>query len=182
MSEDEAAPDDVVAAVADEIRATHAIQPLSEEARVQRELDNQLWREEQQWRAEQRRLERERAQAKAAEQARREAAIAAEAARRKAQAEARERYAREAREREIAELRLQTKRQGAWQRDVEIATRTAVLQQHRQALMADLECMINPPPPPPEPEVIFIERSDGSPHLGPDYNPKLAGQAVLRWR
>jgi hypothetical protein len=108
--------------------------------------------------------------------------IAAQEAREKAQHELRERRAREVREREIAGLHLQAARHESWRRNVEKTARNAVLRHHRQAVIAELGRQINPPPPVPEPEVIYIEQSDGSPYLGPDYNPKLAGQAVLRWR
>jgi len=180
-------PDAAVAAVADAIRAVHTIQPPSEEERAQRELDNQLWREEQRWRAEQRRLERERKQAEVAEQARREAAIAAEAARRKAQADARERYTREAREREIADLRLRTRRQEAWQRNVEIAARNAMAYQARQTLMNEIEALVCPPAPPPQPEntteIVYLSEDEaGSPHLGDrDFNPKAWMKKPRPW-
>ena len=88
--------------------------------------------------AEQQRLERERAQAVAAERARREAAIAAEAARQKARAE--QPVFHEARE------RLQAAQHESWRRNVEHVARDAVVQQHQQALIADLERHFNPPP------------------------------------
>jgi len=46
----------------------------------------------------------------------------------------------------------------------------------------EVHAFFSPPPPAPEPGIIYIEQSDGSPRLGPDYNPKLAGYAALRWR
>src|SRR5262249_54905120 len=111
-----------------------------------------------------------------------EATIAAEQERNKARRERQEQIATATRERELRDLRLKVTQQGWWQRNVDHAARNAVAIQQRQALVADLERMINPlPPPPAEPEETYIEQSDGSPHLGPDYNPKLAGQGVLRW-
>ncbi len=116
---------------------------------------------------EQRRIEREQAEAEEAEAARRQAAIAAAQARERANRETRERLDREARrrqrEREIADLRLRTARQEAWQRNVERAARNAVVQQRQQAVIAALERTINPPPPRPESEreIIYVEAEPG---------------------
>ena len=173
--------DDVVATVAAEM-SSHGLRPLSDDELLQREAWRAEWHqrdEQRRQRDEQQRLEHQAAQAEAT---RREAAIAAQEAREKAQHELRERRAREVREREIAGLHLQAARHESWRRNVEKTARNAVLRHHRQAVIAELGRQINPPPPVPEPEVIYIEQSDGSPYLGPDYNPKLAGQAVLRWR
>ena len=57
---------------------------LTDEELQQREIDRQVWREEQAWQAEERRLERERQEAEAIALAEREAAIIAEQARERA--------------------------------------------------------------------------------------------------
>ena len=191
MPEDETdvtdTPDDVVAAVADAIRATHAIRPLSEEERAQRELDNQLWREEQRWHVEQRRLERERAQAEAAEAARREKAErqrkADEALRQKQRTES---IQREAENRLNQRLRSNDRKWVQLEQSVALARR----QQMRQMLfqntwndLDELQRRLNPPPPAPGPEIIYVEPDRGTGRLGyADFSPELMKQPVSWWR
>jgi len=64
----------------------------------------------------------------------------------------------------ISDLRFQTRRQAAWQRNVEHAVRNRITLQHRQALIADLERSINSPPAPePEPEIIYLSPEEQGP-------------------
>jgi len=98
--------------------------------------------------------------------------IAAQEAREKAQHELRERRAREVREREIAGLHLQAARHESFRRNVETAARRALVQQNRQAMVAQYENVFNAldqklnPPPAPEPsEVVYVEEDRGPPKL-----------------
>jgi hypothetical protein len=85
-----------------------------------------------------------------------------------------------------ADLRLETRRQGVWQRNVEQAARTTIAQQHRQALIADLEQLFNPPPPArerePEIETVYAEGERGTARLGySDFNPRLMTRPHRWW-
>src|SRR5262249_34728356 len=121
----------------------------------------------------------------AAEAARREAAErqrkADEALRQKQRAEHAQ---REAEDRLNRRLRSNDLKWAQLEQSVALAQRQQMRQmmfQNNWNELDELQRRLNPGPE-PEPEVIYVEQSDGSPHLGPDYNPKLAGQAALRWR
>ena len=181
---DETISDEVVKAIADEMRGC-GVRPFTEEERAWRQIEVELWRQDCQQRdqeqrqfAEQRRAAQER---EAADQARREAELAAQAAKAKNRREFFQRQQEREQRRDITALRSRVAQQGLWQRDVERAARNAVSQQQRQALIADLERSINPPPQ-PEPEVHYIEPYEGSNRLGDsDFNVKLLS-APMRWR
>jgi hypothetical protein len=163
--------DDVVATVAAEM-SSHGLRPLSDDELLQREVWRAEWHqrdEQRRQRDEQQRLEHQAAQAEAT---RREAAIAAQEAREKAQHELRERRAREVRQHEIAGLHLQAARHESFRRNVETAARRALVQQNRQAMVAQYENVFNAldqklnPPPAPEPsEVVYVEEDRGPPKL-----------------
>jgi hypothetical protein len=160
---------DAVLTVADAIRAVTALKPVSDEDRALLDLEQSFRVEENRRWHEQRRLEREAAQAEEAEVAQRAAAIAAAQSGQKAREESRKRYAEQARERELSQLRLRATQHEAWQRGLERSANLAVHQQRTRAVLGELEAMINPPPPPPEPEVEVVsaghEPDDGWPVL-----------------
>jgi hypothetical protein len=173
---------DAVLSVADAIRSACRLAPLTDEQKIWRRVEIEAWREQQAWASEERRIERERQQAEQEAADRHEAAIALSEANRKARLERQERINRETHQRELADLRLQSTRHQAWQRDVDNAARRAVAIRQQQALLADVESHFNPPPPPPEPEVIYVEAAEGSDQLGTsDFNPKLWMQKPRPW-
>ncbi len=120
-----------------------------------------------------RRLEREQAQAEARATAERQAAIVAAQERERRNREAKERLAQQTRDNELASLRLKTARQQNWMNSVENAARNGLMQQQRQAVLRELDCLINPPPPPSEPEIIYVE---------PDEDVGICGITPIRWR
>jgi hypothetical protein len=174
-----------VLSVADAIRSSHRLAPLTDEQKFRRQIEIEAWREEQAWASERREAERERLDAEQEAIARHEAAIEQAEANRKARLERQEQISRQVRERELADLRFQSTQHRAWQNNVENAARNAVAVRQRQALIADIESHFNPPPPPPEPitEVVVVsEEEAGSPHLGDrDFNAKLWMQKPRRW-
>jgi len=176
-------PDEVVSAVAAEM-SSGGLKEESDEERDKRFLANQAWREEQRRRDEQHRLAYQQERKAKAEADRREAAIAAAAVREQEQRKRSVRIERDVRDRELANLRLQSAQQAAWQRHVEQAAHNAVAQQYRDTLMGELEALINPPASPPEsePDVVYLDKDEmGSPHLGdPDFNPKLLTRIIRR--
>lgn len=151
---------DAVISVADDIRGSTALEPLSEEERALRALEQEFRVEENRRWHEQRRLEYQQERAAKAEAAQREEAIAVAREREKANRETRERLAAQARNREIAALRLRATHQEAWQRNVDRAAANAVQQQRTLSLMGELDQMFSPPPPEPEPEIVYVEDSD----------------------
>jgi hypothetical protein len=154
------------------------LEPLSDDERIER----QNWREEQNFLAQERRLERERQQDEADAVARHEAALEQQEANRKRTLERQEQISRQVRDREIADLRLQTAQQRGWMINAENSARNAVAVRQRQVLIADIESHFNPPPPPPEPEVIYVEGVEGSDQLGTsDFNPTLWMQKSRSW-
>jgi hypothetical protein len=175
-------PADAVLSVADAIRSIHQLAPLTEEQKLQRRIDHEIFRDEQAWASEQRRLEREHRRAEAEAVARQEAAIERAEANRKARLERQEQISRQTRDREILDLRLQAAQQRGWISNVENAARNAVALRQQQALLADVERHFNPPSPPPAPEVIHVEAVEGSDQLGTsDFNPKLWMQKPRSW-
>jgi hypothetical protein len=163
---------EAVAAVADEIRGHGKLPPLSDEEREQRRLEQQIWREQQQWLAEKRRIEWERQQAEAEEVAKREQAAAATETAREARLARQQEIDRLVREKELRSLRLEVSRQSWWQNQVEAATRNAARQQYTNSLMGELEKMLAPPAPPPEPEIIYAE---------PEEEVGICGIKPVRW-
>jgi len=149
-----------VLSVADAIRSDYRLAPLTDEQKVQRRIEIEAWREEQAFLAEERCIERECQQAEAEAAARHEQALALAEQNRKARLERQEAISRQTREREITDLRLQSIRHQAWQRDVEIAARNAIAYRQRETLMSELDALVSPPPPQPspEPEVINVEQ------------------------
>jgi hypothetical protein len=187
MAFDYEAPDVPATAVADVVAAIvndRKLPPLSDEEREQRRLDHQLYIEECRERDEQWRIEYQQEQAAKAERERAEWLVEHRKQEAVRQRERRERIDRETRDRELANLRLQSAQQAAWQRNVENAARTAMNQQYRNTLMGELERMINPlpSPPEPEPEIVYLDKDEmGSPRLGDrDFNPQLWTKRVWR--
>jgi hypothetical protein len=76
------------------------------------------------------------------EQAARAAALRATRARWEMQAAKRQ---AEERERQLAELRLQTARQGAWQSSFENGVRAAQREAHIASIFAEMDAIVNPP-------------------------------------
>ncbi len=153
-------PDDVAAEM-----SGGGLKPLTEDEKLER----QIWREEQAFLAQERNTEYRQRQAERAAEAeaiaRHESALALAEANRKSRLERQERISREVRERELADLRLQSARHQAWQRDVDNAARRAVAARQQQALLADVERRLIPPTPlEREPEVV--EAAEGSDQLG----------------
>jgi hypothetical protein len=185
MAFDYEAPDVPATAVADvvaDISSAGKPPPLSDKEREQRRIENELYRWQCQQRAEERAFEYQQRQQEAESLARHEAAIEQAEANRKARLERQEQISRQVRDREIANLRIQTAQQRGWMNNVETAARNAVAVRQRQALIADIESHFNPPPPPPEPEVIYVEAVEGSDQLGSsDFNPKLWMQKPRSW-
>jgi hypothetical protein len=174
----------VVADVVAAIRNHGKLPPLSEQEIEQRRIANELYHWECQRREEQRAFEYRERQAEAEAIARAERAAEIAESNRKARLERQAIINQQVRDREIADLRLQTAQQRGWMNNVENAARNAVQQRYRQTLMGELDAMINPaqPQPPPEPEVIYVEAAEGSDQLGTsDFNPKLWMQKPRSW-
>jgi hypothetical protein len=148
---------DAVISVADDIRGSTALKPLSEEERALRALEQEFRVEENRRWHEQRRLEYQQERAAKAEAAQREEAIAVAREREKANART---SCCPSPQREIAALRLRATHQEAWQRNVDRAAANAVHQQRTLSLMGELDQMFSPPPPEPEPEIVYVEDSD----------------------
>jgi len=173
---------DAVASVADSIRSTHRLAPLTEEQKLQRRVEMEAFREEQAWQAEERKAERDRLEAQRAEAERAEAAIALAKANKKRRLELQERERERQRGRQITELHFRARQSELWQSNVDAAARHAVAVRQQQALLADVERHLTPPAPPPEPEVIYVEAVEGSDQLGTsDFNPKLWMQKPRSW-
>jgi hypothetical protein len=169
-------PATAVADVAAEITSHGKLPPLSDEEREQRRIEIEAFREKQAWRAQERRIERERREAEAEAVARHEAAIERAEANRKARLERSAEISRQTRERELRDLHMKVAQQEWWQISVKSAARNTAAYQARQTLMNELEAMANPPPPPsePEPQSVYVGEDEGSPHLGdPNFNPDL---------
>ena len=172
---DYSAPDAPATAVADvvsEIKNQGKLPPLTDEQIAQRKVDAEIYQAECQWRDQERRAESDRKQAVAAAMAEHERRVALEQAQRKARRERQEQISREVRERELRDLRQQVTRQDWWQRNVDAAARNAVAVRERQALISDLDRIVNPPAPPPEPEVIYAEPEEET----------FCGAKIPRWR
>src|SRR5262249_31659732 len=87
--------------------------------------------------------------------------------------------------RELADLRLQSTRHQAWQRNVDAAANNAIAVRQRLTLLGELEKMLAPPASPPEPEreIVYVSEDEmGSPNLGdPDFNVKAWMKKPRRW-
>jgi hypothetical protein len=132
------------------------LKPLTDLEAAERDewrRDYQARIEQERMAAEQYRLEKEREREAAAQ---REAAIAAKAERERAQRERAQEIDRQVRRRDMLDLRMAAARQDTFQRNVESAHRNALAYQQRQAILSNLEAMINPPEPPPE-RVVVVE-------------------------
>jgi len=165
-------PADAVLSVADAIRASHRLAPLTDEQKLQRRIDQETWREQQAWQTEQRRIERERLETQHAEAERAEAALALAEANKARRLEQQQRDRERQRVGEILDLRLQTAQHRGWMINAENAARTAVAVRQRQALITDIESHFNPPPPPEEASVVVADDRLGSPNYFDDnYNP-----------
>jgi hypothetical protein len=117
--------------------------------------------------------------------ARHEAALAQAEENRLARLARQQRITAEVREREIADLRLQSTRHQAWQRNVDAAARNAIAYKQRQTLLGELEKMLSPPAPPPPPEaeqIVYVSEDEGSPDLGDrDFNVKAWMKKSRPW-
>jgi hypothetical protein len=157
-------PETTVSDIASEIKNQGKLPPLTPEQIEQRKIDAEIY----QWvchrRDEERRAEHERKLAKATAAAERERRDALERERTKARLERHDQIAKETRERELRSLQRRVAQQEWWQRSVDNAAARQQQVQRRQALIADLDRMINPPPPPPTPEpsveVVYEEKRD----------------------
>jgi hypothetical protein len=151
-------PSDAVSSVADAIRASHRLAPLTEQQKLTRRITQEIAREEREWREEQRRAERERQQQEQEAIARHEAAAALAEQNRKARIERQERIDKEVHRRELNDLHFQSAQQRAWQDNVTSSFRPTLAYKQRQATLAEIDEIINPPAPPPEPDVIIVEQ------------------------
>src|SRR5262249_9171471 len=168
-------PATVLAGVVAEM-SSDGIAPESDEVREQRWLDNQAWLAEQRQRDLEHRLAHERQQADAVAVAEREAAILAAKEREEWRREHNERQQHLRRDRELADLRCKAAQHENWQRTLERSAVNSAWQQRTQTILGELEALINPPLRPPEPvtEIVYVSEDEwGSPHFGPDFNPKL---------
>jgi cell wall assembly regulator SMI1 len=155
--------------------------PLTDEQKQQRRIEIEAWREEQAWAAEQRRSEREQLAAEAEAIARHEADLERAETNRRMRLERQAQIEKATNQRELADLRFQSARHQAWQRDVERAARTALVQRQRNALLTELDQMANPPPENLT-EIVYVEAAEGSDQLGTsDFNPKLWMQKPRSW-
>jgi hypothetical protein len=175
-------PDEVIRAVVAEMRDAD-LKPISEDERLKR----QLWRDEQAWLAEQRRIERERQRERQRDEAeaiaRHEAALEQAEQNRALRLAQQERDKERQREREFLDLRIQAAQTRGWMINAETAARNAVRQRYTQTLMGRLDAMINPPQPAePAREIIYISEDEGSADLGDrDFNPALWMRKSRRW-
>jgi hypothetical protein len=169
-----------VSSVADAIRSSQRLAPLTDEQKIQRRIQQEIYREEQAWKAEQRRAKRERLVAQRAEASRREAAIANEQARQKYNRELLERQKERQRETDILDLKIKTGQATGWITGVENNARIGQYFRQRQALVDELDAIVNPPPTPEpetEPEPVYPE----NPKIGdPDFYAKWNARRPLR--
>jgi hypothetical protein len=170
----ENSPDVDAIPVADAIRAHYRLPELSPEQQQQRRLDHEIFRQEQAWRDEQRRLEHQQRQDEADAIARHEQALALAEANRRARLERAAEIERQAREIELRDLRMKVIQQSMWQQNVDQAAYNAAQQRYRNGLIGELDAMINPPALPPEPDPVIDQPDDdiGSPNVADgNYNP-----------
>ena len=147
---DDVSPD-VIRSVAAEISGG-GLQPLSDEEKLQRQIEWQNRREEEEfWR-----IERERERAGKEMEERRSLALAAEREAHKASLERQREIDRQVTQRSLSDLRLQSAQQSGWQRDVTRAMQNQAAYQARHTLLNELESMLTPPPL-PEPSVVVVE-------------------------
>jgi Asp-tRNA(Asn)/Glu-tRNA(Gln) amidotransferase A subunit family amidase len=166
-----------VSSVADAIRSSHRLAPLTDQQKLQRRIQQEIHREEQAWKAEQRRAERERRKQEAEATARYEAAVALSEQNRKRRLEREAEISRQVRDREIRDLRFQSEQQQAWQNNVTSSFRQTLANRQVQATFAEIDSIINPPAPAPAPEpeqtVVAADDGLGSPNIGDeDFNPR----------
>jgi hypothetical protein len=162
-----------VSSVVDAIRASSQLAPLTEQQKLNRRIQQEIYRDEQAWREEQRRAERERQQQEQEAIARHEAAVALAEENAKARRERQERIDREVHRRELNDLRFQTAQQQAWQNNVTNSFRQTLANRQVEATIAEIDSIINPPAPPPEPEPIAADDGLGSPNIADeDFNPR----------
>jgi Skp family chaperone for outer membrane proteins len=160
-----------VSAVSDAIRAGYRLPELTEEQKVQRKLEQEIWRWDQKQRDEGQRLEDLRRRTIADQQARNEAQIAAAEAARKARLERSAEIDRKTKEIELANLRREVTKQSWWQSSLDQAIRRQRSLEYRNSLMGELDQMIAQPTPEPEP-VDESEPDLGSPNIAdPNFNP-----------
>jgi hypothetical protein len=146
------APADAVLSVADAIRSSCRLAPLTEEQKLLRRAEMEVWHEEQQRLAEQRRADRERQRAEVEAIARAEVAAEIAESNRKARLQRSAEIERQARELELRDLRMRVTQQSMWQQNVDRAAYSAARQQYTNTLIGELDAMINPPPPQLEPD------------------------------
>jgi hypothetical protein len=163
-----------VASVADSIRSSCRLKPLTDQLKLRRQLEQEIWREEQAFLAEQRRAERERRQQEAEAIARHEAATALAERNRQLRLEQEKRNQERQREQTLVGLQIRATQQEVWANNVETAARAGLMQRQRQALMNELDAMIAPAPTPePEQTVAVADDGLGSPNIADeDFNPR----------
>jgi hypothetical protein len=170
-------PSDVVLSVADAIRADYRLAPLTDEQKLQRRIDQEIWREQQALASERRAFEYQERQAEAEAIARAEQAAEIAEANRKRTLERQEQIARQVQQREMADLRLKVQSHSGWQSGVQRAVRQNLADQYRNTLMGELDAMINPPPPQPtpepEPQIVVEQPAEDTRRLPPLGYPKL---------
>jgi Asp-tRNA(Asn)/Glu-tRNA(Gln) amidotransferase A subunit family amidase len=148
-------PDGVVRAVAAEMSDSR-LKPLSDQERLERAH----WRKEQALLAKKLSAERERHEQERDAIARAEEAAEIAAANRKRRLEREAEISRQVRDREIRDLRFQSAQHQAWQNSVTSSFRQTLANRQRQATIAEIDAIINPPAPTPapEPQVVYIEQ------------------------
>jgi hypothetical protein len=169
--------DDVIRAISAEM-SDGKLKPLTDAEKMERQIQREIWHEEQEWLSEQRHRERERQQAEAEAVARQEAAIALAESNRKARLAMLERDKERNRDRQMTDLHYRARQAELWQSNFDAAARNAVAYRARQTLMSELENMLSPPAPPetlPHTQTVVVSEDEhGSPRLGDrDFNPKL---------
>jgi hypothetical protein len=171
---DDVSPD-VIRSVAAEISGG-GLQPLSDEEKLQRQIEWQNRREEEEfWR-----IERERERAGKEMEERRSLALAAEREAHKASLERQREIDRQVTQRSLFNLGMSAARQDAFQRNVENAHAQNVKQQYRQTLLGELDAMIAAkfaaPEPEPEPE------DEPGSHFGdPGFSVEAWSRRRRRW-
>lgn len=176
-------PADAVLSVADSIRSSCRLPPLTEKQKEQRRVEIEDHQELERWRAEDRRAERERQQAETEAIARQEAA--AEIAehnrlrRLQQQREYMERAEHRSRSLDLSALKFEAQSQAAWRAAVQQDLRA----QYRNSLVGELDAMIAAQnAQPAEPQEVNAVDQLGSPNFfDDDYNPnyyadKFAGK------
>jgi hypothetical protein len=146
------------------MRGLGSLPPLTDEQRLQRQIDNEIWLAERRWRDEQQRAASEQARLEAAAQRQREAAIAAEQHRQRVNRDIAERGNRN---RELGSIYDRLTRAEQFRNHAWASARQQAAINQRQVLIADIEKDIaSLSPPPPEPNIVVVREDDGSADFG----------------